>query len=74
MSKIEEIGKELFNKLKIPTPEEAEVINEYVKKVTTGVNFYDLMGIPPACRNCGNHPVNGGSGICHCTLGSPVIN
>ena len=22
-----------------------------------------------ACKNCSNHPSNGGSGICHCTLG-----
>ena len=22
------------------------------------------------CRNCANHPSNGGSGICHCILGS----
>ena len=25
------------------------------------------------CRFCSNHPSNGGSGICHCTLGTPVI-
>jgi cell division septum initiation protein DivIVA len=25
--------------------------------------------IPAPCRNCSNHPSNGGSGICHCTLG-----
>lgn len=24
--------------------------------------------IPSCCRNCANHPKNGGSGICHCTL------
>ena len=31
-------------------------------------------GIPPACRYCSNHPSNGGSGICHCTLGTtPAI-
>ena len=24
--------------------------------------------IPSCCRNCPNHPSNGGSGICHCTL------
>ena len=30
-------------------------------------------GIPPACINCSNHPSNGGSGICHCILGSPKI-
>ena len=32
-----------------------------------------LMEIPSACKNCSNHPSNGGSGICHCTLGTPVI-
>lgn len=30
--------------------------------------------IPPACRNCSNHPKNGGSGICHCILGGIKIN
>lgn len=29
--------------------------------------------IPPACENCSNHPKNGGSGICHCTLGASEI-
>jgi len=24
--------------------------------------------IPSCCRGCSNHPSNGGSGICHCTL------
>lgn len=28
---------------------------------------------PDACKHCSNHPSNGGSGICNCTLGSPVI-
>ena len=26
--------------------------------------------IPNACMGCPNHPANGGSGICHCILGS----
>ena len=26
--------------------------------------------IPSACRNCSNHPSNGGSWICNCTLGT----
>lgn len=26
-----------------------------------------------ACANCSNNPKNGGSGICHCTLGLPKI-
>ena len=29
--------------------------------------------IPDACKGCSNHPSNGGSGICHCTLGLPEI-
>ena len=29
-----------------------------------------LNQIPEACKNCSNHPSNGGSGICFCTLGS----
>lgn len=33
-----------------------------------------FTNIPPACRNCPNHPSNGGSGNCNCTLGDwPVI-
>ena len=32
-----------------------------------------LMEIPNACESCSNHPSNGGSGICHCILGTPVI-
>lgn len=25
------------------------------------------------CETCSNNPKNGGSGICHCTLGTPQI-
>lgn len=28
---------------------------------------------PIACKGCSNHPSNGGSGICHCTLGLPKV-
>ena len=31
------------------------------------------MWEPPACKHCSNNPRNGGSGICHCTLGTPTI-
>lgn len=31
-----------------------------------------LGNIPNLCRNCHNHPSNGGSGICHCILGNIV--
>ena len=26
-----------------------------------------------ACRNCSNNPANGGSGICHCILGTLTV-
>ena len=28
---------------------------------------------PDPCKNCSNHPLNGGSGICNCILGTPKI-
>ena len=28
---------------------------------------------PSPCADCKNNPINGGSGICHCTLGTPKI-
>lgn len=31
------------------------------------------FNIPHACRGCMNHPSNGGSGICNCTLGTQTI-
>ncbi len=32
-----------------------------------------LLHIPNSCKNCPNHPSNGGSGICNCTLGQAPI-
>lgn len=29
----------------------------------------DITAIPESCRNCPNHPSNGGSGFCNCILG-----
>ena len=34
----------------------------------------DYTMIPDSCKNCSNHPSNGGSGICNCTLGQYSIN
>lgn len=36
---------------------------------TLNVNSY----IPEPCKACPNHPSNGGSGICNCTLGLPKV-
>lgn len=43
----------------------------YLQKPNLTINT-DLI-IPLACKECSNHPSNGGSGICHCTLGVPPI-
>lgn len=29
--------------------------------------------VPPGCVNCMNHPSNGGSGFCNCTVGCQTI-
>jgi len=44
-------------------------------QMTQNVNTVNATNdtIPPACRSCSNHPSNGGSGICNCTLGQPVV-
>lgn len=34
------------------------------------IDYPKLNSIPDACKNCSNHPCNGGSGICFCILGS----
>lgn len=33
---------------------------------------FPISEIPEGCRGCSNHPSNGGSGICHCTIGSNI--
>lgn len=45
---------------------EALTSNQVVPKI---VDCLVMKLIPPACRFCSNHPINGGSGICSCTLG-----
>ena len=36
--------------------------------------FYTTWdNIPEACKNCSNHPSNGGSGMCNCILGDTTI-
>ena len=57
------------------TEEELEVYRKLLKEksISTEFNIFDYYYIPNACKNCSNHPINGGSGICHCTLGTPTI-
>ena len=36
-------------------------------------DVWEEKTIPPSCRHCSNHPINGGSGVCWCVLGIPEI-
>ena len=44
-----------------------EIIRIPYENVEVSIN---TAYIPPACRTCSQHPSNGGSGICHCILGT----
>lgn len=53
----------------------AELIQkmQVINPVTPTVKTQDLDNIPAPCRGCHNHPSNGGSGVCFCTLGCQTI-
>ena len=36
-------------------------------------DVWEEKNIPPSCRHCSTHPINGGSGVCWCVLGVPEI-
>ena len=36
-------------------------------------DVWEEKNVPPSCRHCSNHPINGGSGVCWCVLGVPEI-
>jgi len=44
-----------------------KIVDDQIVKTISRI--YDNT-TPPACRGCSNHPDNGGSDICHCTIGS----
>lgn len=46
---------------------------EDIIRIPFGGNMHSLNEIPRSCLGCSNHPSNGGSGICHCTLGHAEI-
>lgn len=50
------------------TTETLKSLNAYNLKDSLVGNFEQSV-----CVNCSNNPKNGGSGICHCTLGQPKI-
>ena len=53
------------------TKEEEEKMNQEVIDALFPVPirfhyFKDKENVPEACKNCHNHPINGGSGVCLC--------
>ena len=55
--------------------EEVEKLKEELSRLQSiaKLSYNPNENIPVNCRNCSNHPSNGGSGICHCILGSQVV-
>ena len=58
--------------------------NDYINTENGWVDYYIVERCVPvqssdsafensACKYCSNNPRNGGSGICHCIMGSPEI-
>ena len=53
-------------------------LNKWINKTDDFVKYapapnIETLDIPEACKSCSNHPSNGGSGICNCTLGTPQV-
>lgn len=66
----DEILDKIHSELKESQPEFPELSHiPYINNCSSIVD----QTIPEPCRNCSNHPSNGGSGICFCTLGSPKV-
>ena len=56
----------------------AKELNKWINKKDDFVRYapapnIETLEIPGACKACSNHPSNGGSGICNCTLGTPEV-
>jgi len=47
--------------------------DEKIERIPWVYDQDNLASIPENCRYCGNHPRNGGTGICNCILGSTGI-
>ena len=64
MERLQEALDEVSKQLAPETPDYLESCSTS-SKYTSDINSF--------CLNCPNHPNNGGSGICHCILGTPII-
>ena len=52
----------------IGCPRVRDLPSNNVETLPNEVSLLDYINAPDCCKNCPNHPSNGGSGICHCTL------
>ena len=68
MEHYEDTTNELIRKLN----EEVESLKQEIQRLHA-ISGDNLSNVPVNCRNCSNHPSNGGSGICHCILGSTQV-
>lgn len=58
--------------IRIPYPERKDNVVDLGGGFSVWANDA-VTSIPAPCKDCKNHPSNGGSGICHCTLGSQTF-
>lgn len=82
VSGIEDIVKEAIDKIYQQTGTQ-ELLPHNISITTPDIHFEHMLDwtqsdplwpdIPEACKTCSNHPLNGGSGICHCVMGIPQI-
>ena len=79
--KAEEIGKDILKSVMDKLTRNEHAFVNVTGTTITGPSMLTYKGtkdgelapdIPNACKECSNHPINGGSGICHCTLGSQI--
>ena len=57
----------LMNKLEAKNDSKTETFGGLSTKLDDRLTLLDTY-IPDCCKGCSNHPSNGGSGICNCTL------
>lgn len=74
-----------FDRIEKVMREESAKIAEIIRQAVVQKNTYEYKptaptiywtqssNMPDTCLTCPNHPSNGGTGICHCTLGTPKI-
>ena len=67
-------GHKTITKIIIETDENGNIfLNDQLVPTGISLNSNGFVSTPYPCLTCPNHPTNGGSGICHCILGSPKI-